>query len=329
MKCRIQWLAAAAGLSAFALQASVAAQPAAKEGTYPSRPIRLIVAQTPGGNADFVGRAYALRMSERLGQQIVIDNRAGASGIIATEMTVRATPDGYTLLLVPSSFGVNPGVRKLPYDPLNDLAPITKLAAAPNILVVHPASPIRTVADLAQLAHAKPGQLRFGSSGNLGSPHLAGELFKMMAKVDMVHIPYKGASAALLDLAAGTIELNFASMPSALGLVRGGKLRAVAVTSLKRSPVVPELPTVAESGYPGFETAAWQGLLAPAKTPDGIIRRLHAEAAHAAKDPDLRKRLLFDGSEPVANTPEQFRAWAIEEIAKWARVVKAAGIKIE
>lgn len=301
----------------------------AAESTFPQRPVRLIIAQAPGGNADIVGRAYAMRMSEGLGQQIVVDNRPGASGIIATETTVRAAPDGYTILLVPSSFGVNPAVRKLPYDQLRDLTPITLLASAPNILVINPNVPIKTIADLAAMAKAKPGQLRFGSSGNLGSPHLAGELFKTMANVNMVHIPYKAASAALLDVMSGNIELSFASMPSALGLAKAGKLRPVAVTSLKRSVVVPELPTVAESGYPGFETAAWQGLLGPAKLPDPVLRRLNAEAAKAARDPDLKQKLLADGAEPVGNSPEEFRTWATAEIAKWTKVVKAIGVKVD
>ena len=297
---------------------------ASKDDTaYPQRPIRLIIAQAPGGNADIVGRAYALRMSEGLRQQIVVDNRPGASGIIATETTVRAAPDGYTVLLVPSSFGVNPSVRKLPYDELRDLTPITLLASAPNLLVVNPALPIRSIADLVALARAKPGQLRFGSSGNLGSPHLAGELFKSVANVNMVHIPYKAASAALLDIVSGAIELSFASMPSALGLAKAGRLRPVAVTSLKRSAAVPE------SGYPGFETAAWQGLLGPARLSAPVLRRLHAEAARAARDPELSQRLLADGAEPVGNTPEEFRAWATLEIAKWAKVVKATGVRVD
>jgi tripartite-type tricarboxylate transporter receptor subunit TctC len=301
----------------------------AADNSFPQRPIRFIIAQAPGGNADIVGRAYALRMSEGFGQQMVIDNRPGASGIIATEMTVRAAPDGYTILLVPSSFGVNPAVRKLPYDQLRDLTLVTQLASAPNLLVVNPNVPVKTLADLVALARAKPGLLRFGSSGNLGSPHLAGELFKSVANVSMVHIPYKAASAALLDIVAGNIELSFASMPSAYGLVKAGKLRPVAVTSLKRSVVVPELPTVSESGYPGFETAAWQGLVAPAKLPALILQRIHAEVAKAARSPELRKTLLADGSEPIGNTPDEFRAWATAEIAKWTKVVKAIGVKVD
>ena len=326
MHCKIS-LASALAL---ALGASLMAIPAhGADSAYPQRPIRLIIAQSPGGNADIVGRAFAVRMSEGLGQQIVIDNRPGASGIIATQTTVQAAPDGYTMLLVPSSFGVNPSVRKLPYDQLRDLTPITLLASAPNVLVVNPSLPIKTIADLAAMARAKPGQLRFGSSGNLGSAHLAGELFKTMAKVDMIHIPYKAATAALIDIVAGSVELSFASMPSAVGLLKAGKLRPVAVTSSKRSAAMPELPTVAEAGYPGFETAAWQGLLGPARLPDPIVRRLNAEAARVARDPELKQRLLADGSEPVGSSPEEFRVWVTHEIAKWGKVVKAIGIKVD
>jgi len=309
--------------------ASIVSTATAADLNFPQRPIRLVIAQAPGGNADIVGRSYALRMSEDLGQQIVVDNRPGASGIIATETVVRATPDGYTILLVPSSFGVNPSVRKLPYDQLRDLTPITLLAAAPNLLVVNPSTPIKTVADLVAMAKAKPDQLRFGSSGNLGSPHLAGELFKSMANVSMVHVPYKAASAALIDIVSGQIELSFASMPSAFGLVKSGKLRPVAVTSLKRSVVLPEIPTVAESGFPGFETAAWQGLLGPANLPEPVLQRLNASAAKAARDPVLKQRLLGDGSETVGNTPQEFRTWATAEIAKWAKVVKLIGVKVD
>ena len=190
-------------------------------------------------------------------------------------------------------------------------------------------APVRTAKDLIALARTHPQKLAYASSGIGGAPHLAGELFKSVANLSMVHIPYKAASAALIDIVAGNIELSFASMPSALGLVKAGKLRPVAVTSLKRSVVVPELPTVAESGFPGFETAAWQGLVAPPKLPDPILRRIHAEVAKAARSPELRKTLLADGSEPIGNTPEEFRAWATAEIAKWTKVVKAIGVKVD
>jgi tripartite-type tricarboxylate transporter receptor subunit TctC len=312
--------------------AATAAVPAARktDSTYPARPIRMIVAQTPGGNADIIARAVALKMGEAFGQQVVVDNRAGASGIIATEIAARATPDGHTLLVTPSSFGVNPSLhRKLPYDPLKDLAPITLIAAAPNVLVVHPSLPVKTVKDLIDVAKAKPGQLNFGSSGNAGSPHLAGELFKLRTGVDIVHVPYKGAPAALTGLIAGQIHLNFASMPSAIGHVRAGKLRAVAVTSAKRSVAMPELPTVMEAGVRDFETSAWQGLFAPAGVPASVVMRVNQEVARALHAEELKKRLMFEGAEPVANTPAEFRAFIAREIPKWAEVVKAAGIRVD
>ena len=297
---------------------------------YPDRPIRLIVAQSPGGNADIIGRALAEGLGERLGQTVVVDNRGGASGIIAIELVVRAPADGHTLLLVASSFGVNPALnRKLPYDQQRDLAPITLVAIAPNILVVGPALQIKSVAELIQVAKSKPGQLTFGSSGNLGSPHLAGELFKLMTGVDMVHVPYKGAAASLTDLIAGRISLSFASLPSAVGHVKSGRFRALAVTSEKRFSLTPDLPTVAESGLPGFETSAWQGLLAPAKISRAIVNRINAESASSVKSPAMRNLLAANGAEGVGNSPEAFSAFVQAQIAKWTKVVRAAGIQAE
>jgi tripartite-type tricarboxylate transporter receptor subunit TctC len=302
----------------------------AAHAVYPERPVRLIVAQAPGGNADIIGRALAEGLSERLGQPVVVDNRGGASGIIAIELVVKAQPDGHTLLLVASSFGVNPALdRKLPFDQQRDLAPITLVATAPNILVVGPALQIRSVEELIQVAKSKPGQLTFGSSGNLGSPHLAGELFKLMTGVNMVHVPYKGAAASLTDLIAGRISLSFASLPSAIGHVRSGRLRALAVTSEKRFSLVPELPAIAELGLPGFETSAWQGLLAPAGTPRAIIDRINADAAVAVKSTSIRNLLAANGAEGVGNTPDAFAAFVRAQITKWTKVVRAAGIKAE
>ena len=289
---------------------------------YPDRPIRLIVAQSPGGNADIIGRALAEGLGERLGQTVVVDNRGGASGIIAIELVVRAPADGHTLLLVASSFGVNPALkRKLPYDQQRDLAP--------NILVVGPALQIKSVAELIRVAKSKPGQLTFGSSGNLGSPHLAGELFKLMTSVDMVHVPYKGAAASLTDLIAGRISLSFASLPSAVAQVKSGRLRALAVTSEKRFSLTPDLPTVAESGLPGFETSAWQGLLAPEKISRAIVNRINAESASSVKSPAMRNLLAANGAEGVGNSPEEFSAFVQAQIAKWTKVVRAAGIQAE
>jgi tripartite-type tricarboxylate transporter receptor subunit TctC len=294
---------------------------------YPERPIRLLIAQAPGGNADIIARALADGLAERLGQSIVADNRPGASGIIATETTVRAAPDGYTILLVPSSFGVNPAVtRKLPYDQLRDLTPITLVASAPNVLVVGPALPIKSVADLIKAAKANPGKLTYGSSGNLGSPHLAGELFELMTGTDMVHVPYKGAATAMVDLIGGRISLSFASLPSAISHIRGGRLTAIAVTSEKRFPLTPDLPTVSESGLPGFETTAWQGLVAPARTPPAIIKRLNAEAVQVLNQPVMRERLTQNGAVAVGSTPEELWDFARAQIEKWGKVIKAAGI---
>jgi tripartite-type tricarboxylate transporter receptor subunit TctC len=314
----------AAALS-FALMLYGSAQAA-----FPERPIRLIVAQTPGGNADIIGRALAEGLSERLGQTVIVDNRGGASGIIAIELTVRAPADGHTLLLVASSFGVNPALkRKLSYDQSRDLAPITLVATAPNILVVGPALQVKSVDELIQVAKSRPGQLTFGSSGNLGSPHLAGELFKLMTGVNMTHVPYKGAAASLTDLIAGRISMSFASLPSAIGHVRSGRLRALAVTSEKRFSLVPELPAISELGLPGFETSAWQGLLAPANTPRPIINRVNAESASTLASPAMKTLLAANGAEAVGNSPAAFAAFVQNQVAKWTKVVQAAGIQAE
>ncbi len=307
-------------LIAFALPAFAA--------DYPTKPIRMVVAQAAGGNADLVARAVAAKMGDALKQQVVVDNRPGGAGVIGAETVARAAPDGYTILLASSAFGVNPSLQKnLPYDPIDGFSPITLVATAPNLLVVHPALPVRTVKELIELARARPGQLNFGSSGSGGSPHLAGELFKHLTRVDMVHVPYKGAAPAIVDLVAGNIQLSFASMPSAIGQVRSGKLRGIAVTSSKRSAAVPDLPTVAESGVPDFETAAWQGLFAPARTPAAVVTVLNREAARAVQAPDVRERLAVEGGEPVGNSPAEFAAYVKREIARWSTVVKATGMR--
>mgnify|MGYP003334202876 FL=1 len=298
--------------------------------TYPNRPVRFIIAQLPGGNADMIGRALAEGLVEQLGQPFVIDNRGGASGIIATELVVRAAPDGHTLLLVGSAFGVNPAVtRKLPFDPLRDLAAISLIATAPNLLVVGPSLPVKTVSDLISLAKAKPGQLTFSSSAPLGSPHLAGELFKIMTGTSMSHVPYKGAAAALIDVISGRVSMSFASMPSAMVHVRTGRLRGIAVTSLTRSKAAPEVPTLAESGLAGFESTAWQGFLAPAGTPARIVATLNAASLKSLQRPLMKERLAADGAEAVGSSPDAFTAYTRNEIAKWTKVVRAAGISIE
>jgi len=297
-------------------------------GEYPGKPIRLVVAQSPGGNADIIARAVAQKLGEALRQQVIVDNRGGAGGIVGCEVVAHATPDGYTLLLVSSAFGVTPSLQKrLPYDPVASFSPITLVAFSPNILVVHPAVPARTVKEIVELARARPGQLNFGSSGSGGSTHLAGELFKHLAHIDMVHVPYKGAAAALIDVIAGNVQLMFASMPSAIGHVRAGKLRGIAVTSAKRSAAVPDLPTVAESGLADFETSAWQGMFAPAGTSPRIVTTLNSQIARAVRSADMKERLAAEGSEPVGNSPAEFAAYVKREIKRWSDVVKATGMQ--
>lgn len=308
----------------------VALSGAAQAQKYPERPVRLVVALAAGGNADLVGRLLAQKLGERFGQQFIIDNRPGAAGTIGAEIVARAPRDGYTLLLSGSSFSIVPALfNRLPYDPLKDLAAVTMPANAPGLLVVHPALPVRNVKDLITLARAKPGQLNYGSPGNSTSPHLAGALFNMMAGVDIVHVPYKGAAMAMIDLVAGQIQLSFASMPSAMAQVKPGKLRAIAVTSAQQSNAAPMLPTVAESGVPGFESGSWQGVFAPAGTPASIVSNLSREIARIVYLPEVTAQLAKDGSEPVGNTPEAFAQWLPGEFAKWAKVARAARMQVE
>ena len=302
-----------------------------RTGTYPTRPVRFIVAQSAGGNADFVARMVSAELSKQLGQQFVVDNRGGGGGgVLAAELVVRAAPDGYTMLLVGSSFGVNPSLyKKLPYDSERDLAPITLASTASQILVVNPSLPVNTVQDLIKLAQAKPGELNFGSSGNGGGPHLAGELFNLMAKTRMTHVPYKGASGSILDLLSGRIQVVFATMPSVMPHTRAGKLRGVAVTSLERSQLFLELPTISETGLKGFQSGTWQGIFVPRGTPEPVIRLLNREIVAIVKLPEVRKRFDSEGGVPVGNSPQEFAVWLKAEIAKWAKVVKAANITLE
>lgn len=304
---------------------------AATTGGYPNRPVRFIVAQAAGGNADFVARMVAAELAKQLGQQFVVDNRSGGGGgVLAADMVAKANPDGYTMLLVGSSFGVNPSIyKKLPYDSERDLAPITLASTASQILVVNPSLPVNSVQDLIKLAQAKPGELNFGSSGNGGGPHLAGELFNLMAKTKMTHIPYKGASGSILDLLSGRIQVVFATMPSVMSHLRANKLRGVAVTSLERSALMPELPTISETGLKGFQSGTWQGIFVPRGTPEPVIKLLNREIVAIVKLPDVRKRFELEGGVPVGNTPHEFAVWLHAEIAKWAKVVKAANITLE
>jgi len=297
--------------------------------SYPIKPIRIIVGYPAGGPTDMIARTVAQKLSPALGQQVIVDNRPGASGMIGAELTVKAAPDGYTLLTVPITYAVTPSVfPKMPYDAEKDLAPVALVAAAPFILVVHPTLPVKTVKDLIALAKSRPGQINYASASAGGMPHLAGELFNIMAGVKLTHIPYKGAAPATIDLLAGQVSLMFNNMLSAMPHVKSGKLRAVAVTSAKRSSAVPELPTVAET-IPGFEASGWYGAFAPAATPREIIAKLNGEINRLMRQPDVAQRLAGDGVEAVTMTPAEFGTYLHSEIVKWGKVVKISGATVD
>ena len=297
---------------------------------YPARPVRIVVPQSPGASTDTTARLIAQRLTTALGQTVLVDNRPGAGSVIGTEVVAKATPDGHTLLVVASSITLNPILHKnLSWDPIRDFAPITQLSSFPNILVVHPAVPVKTVKDVIALAKAKPSALNYGSAGTATGTHLSAELFKHMTGTDMVHVPYKGGGAAMPALMGGQVQLMFATTVSALPHVRAGKLRAIAVTSPKRSPSAPDVPTIAESGVPGYDHTPWNGFLAPAKTPRAIVARLNEETARILHTPDTKAIFMNEGAEPVGNKPEEFGAIIKSEIAKWGKVIQAAGIKAD
>jgi tripartite-type tricarboxylate transporter receptor subunit TctC len=277
-----------------------------------------------------VARAYGQRLGERLGQQIVVDNRGGGSGVIATELVVNAPPDGYTLLLSPTAHAINPSlIAKLPYDTVRDVKAISLLGVGYNILVVGQNHAAKSVRDLIATAKAQPGKLTYGSSGTAGATHLTCELFRLMAGINVLHIPYKGAPASLTALVGGEIDFSFSSMASTLPLVRGGRLRALGVSSPERWPTLPEIPTVAESGVPGYESSSWQGLFGPAKLPLAIVNVLHREVAEIAKSADMQKRLSNEGLLPRGTSPKEFESFIAAEIAKYIKVTKAAGIHVK
>jgi tripartite-type tricarboxylate transporter receptor subunit TctC len=295
--------------------------------TYPVKPIRMIVTFPAGSGADIVARTVGQKMAESLGQQVVVDNRAGAGGIIGSDLTAKAIPDGYTIVMVSSAHTINASMySKLPYDPAKDFAAITMLASTPYLLVAHPSVPVKNVAELIALAKAKPGQINYASGGVGVGSHLAGELFKTMAGVDIVNVPYKGAPQATADVVGGQVQLSLSTMPTALPLVRAGKLHSLAVTSLKRVPATPEIPAIAET-VPGFDVRTWQGLLAPLGTPPAIIAKLQEHALKALSAPDVTERLTAQGYQTVGNTPQEFTQTINTEIARWKTVVKTARIK--
>ena len=303
-----------------------AATPAAAA-DYPTKPVRLVVGFAPGGGTDTTARAISQKLTTALGQQVIVDNRPGASGTIAADIVANATPDGYTVLLGTIALVINPSlVAKMPFDTLKDLAPVTRAADSTNILVVHPSVPSKSVKELIALAKSKP--LNCGSSGVGGAGHLAVELFNLQAGTKITHVAYKGGGPAIVDLLAGNIHMIFATAASSIGHIKAGKIRALAVTTAKRSSLVPDLPTVAEAGLPGFEANNWNGVLVPAKTPRPIIDRLNKEFAAALNLPDIKEFLFKQGLEAAAGTPEEFAAYMKSEMAKWAKVIKAAGIKV-
>ncbi len=292
---------------------------------YPSKAVRIVVGFPAGGPSDVIARTVSQKLAAAFGQQFIIDNRPGASGIIGADFVAKAPPDGYTLIVVPVTFAITPSLYpKMPYNTEQDLAPVALVAAGPFMLVAHPTLPVKTVKELIALAKAKPGQINYASAGSGGMPHLAGELFNSMAGVKLVHIPYKGAAPATIDLVGGQVSLMFNNMLSAMPHVKSGRLRAIAVTSLKRSSALPDMPTIAET-IPGYEASGWYAALAPAATPREIILKLNSEINRGMQQPDVTQRLAGDGVEAVTATPDQFAAYLKREIAKWAKVVKLSG----
>ncbi len=318
--------------SIFVVVLLMCASPApAAEDNYPNRPVRLIAPFSAGGGVDIVARMVAQRLTEKWGQQVVVDNRIGATGIIGTELARNSTPDGYTLLMGnAATHAVNVSMfKKLPYDAVKDFIPITLIGRVPEMLVVHPALPAATVKDLIALANSKPGEMTFGSAGAGSPPHLAGELFQQLAKIRLVHIPYRGSAPALTDLMGGQINMYFSNILSAVPYVKAGRLRGLGVTSAKRSVVAPDTPTIAEAGLPGYEDYNWYGVLAPRGTPKAIVSKLHTDIVQVVRGKDVEDRLTRDGAEVIASTPGEFASFIRAEIQKYAQIVKQSGLRAE
>lgn len=324
---RIRFSVFAVAFTVLTASAHVAAQSASN---YPNRAMRWMVGYTPGGTADMMARAVGAKFNETWGQPVIVENRPGGATNIATEMVAKSAPDGYTLFLGTVANVINPSLYpKMAFDFQKDFVHVTNMASTPGMVVVHPSVPAKNIKELVALAKARPGQLRHGSTG-IGSPHhLAGELFKSMAEVKMIHVPYKGATPAITDVVAGHIEIYFGAMVSTVPHVKNGRLRALAMTSAKRSPAAPEIPTLQEQGFKGFETGSWFGLHVPAATPRDIVAKLHAETLRAINQPDIRNRMQPEGAEFIGDTPEQFATYIRGEIEKWGRAVKVSGAKAE
>ncbi|HKA41675.1 MAG TPA: tripartite tricarboxylate transporter substrate binding protein [Burkholderiales bacterium] len=297
---------------------------------YPNRPIRFLVGVVPGGATDILARVIGQRLGEGWNQQVVVDNRPGANQIIAAELTAKAAPDGYTLQMVPAGFAINPAMhRKLPYDPIRDFTPISMVADVPNVMVVHPSIPVKTVGDFVTYARARPGQLSYGSSG-VGSPsHLCGELLAALARLQMTHVPYKGQGQVMIDVLGGHLKLAFPSIPASIPYIRNGRLVALGVASRKRSSSLPDVPTIDESGVKGYEASSWYGVLGPPRMPKPLLARLNGEINRIVQSSDIRQTLSQQGADPLGSTPEEFARQIAIDIEKWKKVVAQAGIKPE
>ena len=312
-----------------AWSAHVHAQSAAAT-AYPTNPVRVTVGFAPGGATDIVARMFAQKLSESLGRSFVVENRPGGGGTAATLQVLKSPADGYSILAISGTYTITPAITKsLPYDALRDVAPISLVNQAPFLVVVHPALPVKTVRDLVALAKAQPGKLDYGSAGQGSNVHLSVELLNSMAGIKMTHVPYKGTGQALIDLMAGQVQLTIANILSGLPYARSGRMRGLAVTGPRRVKAAPEIPTVGESGVPGYEVSSWNGWLAHAATPPEIIARLNAELVKASKAPDINERMVGDGGEALGSTPEQFRQYLSDDIVRWRKVVQVAGIRVE
>jgi tripartite-type tricarboxylate transporter receptor subunit TctC len=328
MALRWRTLAAATAINAAAALGAVHASAAPAE--FPARPIRFIVPNAAGGSTDLVARTVAQKVGEGMGQQIVIDNRPGSGGIIGTELVAKAQPDGYTLLMgTIGNLAISPHLyRRLAYDPIRDFAPVTQLASAAYMLVVHPSVPAKSVAELVALAKSRPSQLNYASAGSGTGSHLSAELFRSVAGIAVVHVPYKGGTPAITDVIAGQVQMMLNGIPSSMPHLKAGRIRALAVTTAARSPAAPELPTMAEAGYPGAESTSWTGVLAPAGTPVRVVARLNSEFVRALRAPEASARLSADGAVPVGSSAAEFASYLRSELAKWGQVVKISGATV-
>lgn len=317
-------------VSIFALACGASIASTALAQPYPNKPIRIIVASAPGGGTDLATRIVGQKLASAVGQQAIIDNRAGAAGNIAAEIAAKSAPDGYTMVMVSASHAINASLyRRLPYDAVKDFAPVSQVTGSAYVVSVHPSLPVKTVPEFVALAKARKGALNYASSGNGQAGHLAMELLKTLAGFDAVHVPYKGGGPAMMELVAGQVDAFIASPPAAVPQVKAGKVKALAVTSLKRSELLPDVPTVAESGFPHYEVNGWNGLLAPAGTPRRVVARIYEEISRALKLPDVRERMAANGLDPVGSTPDQFAALIKVEIVKWGKVVRQSGASAE